>query len=120
MLFFSLYNTLHREDTSPAYFFSKVGRNNMNSCNSKTHVIRTNFESPRGFELYEFNCIMDSNWAMHESPGRIFALSGKSETNLPAVLRVPNCYRVECLMKPNKLLEQYRNLQSLMVICSSF
>ena len=84
MLFFSLYNTLYREDTSPAYFFSKVGRNNMNSYNSKTHVIRTNFESPRGFELYEFNCIMDSNWAMHESPGRIFALSGKSQTNFPS------------------------------------
>ena len=57
MLFLSLYNTLHREETSPAYFFSKFGRNNLNSYNSKTHVIRTNFESPWGFELYEFNCI---------------------------------------------------------------
>ena len=52
MLFFSLCNTLHREDTSPAYFFSKFGRNNLNSYNSKTHVIRTNFESPWGFELW--------------------------------------------------------------------
>ena len=37
--------------------FSKFGRNNLNSCNSKAHVIRTSFESPWGFELYEFNCI---------------------------------------------------------------
>ena len=55
MLFFSLYNTLHREDI-PCLFFSKFGPNNLNSYNSKTHVIRTNFESPWGFELYEFNC----------------------------------------------------------------
>ena len=38
-------------------FFSKFGRNNLNCYNSKTHVIQTNFESPWGFELYEFNCI---------------------------------------------------------------
>ena len=46
LLLFSLYNTLHREEKSPAYFFSKFGRNNMNAYNSKTHVIRINFESP--------------------------------------------------------------------------
>ena len=45
LLLLSLYNTLHREDKSPAYFFFKFDRNNMNSYNSKTHVIRTNFES---------------------------------------------------------------------------
>ena len=38
-------------------FFSKFGRNNLNSYNSKTHVIRTNFESRWELELYEFNCI---------------------------------------------------------------
>ena len=44
----------------PCLFFSKFGRNNLNSYNSKTHVIRPNFESPWGFELYEFNCILTS------------------------------------------------------------
>ena len=42
--------------THPLLVFSKFDRNNLNSCNSKTHVIRTNFESPWGVELYEFNC----------------------------------------------------------------
>ena len=42
------------------YPLSKFGRNNLNSYNSKTHVIRPNFESPWGFELYEFNCILTS------------------------------------------------------------
>ena len=28
----------------------------LNSSNSKTNVIRTNFETPRGFQLREFNC----------------------------------------------------------------
>ena len=41
----------------PLLIFSKFGRNNPNSYNSKTHVIRANFKSPWGFELYEFNCI---------------------------------------------------------------
>ena len=40
-----MYNTLHREETS-RLFFSKFDRNNLNSYNSKTNVIRTNFESP--------------------------------------------------------------------------
>ena len=61
MLFLSLYNNLHGEETSPAYVFSKFGRNNLNSYNSKAHVIRTNFESPWGFELYELNC-MSTVW----------------------------------------------------------
>ena len=39
----------------PLLIFSKCGWNNLNSYNSKTHVIQTNFESPWGFELYEFN-----------------------------------------------------------------
>ena len=58
-LFFSLYNTLDHEKTSPAYFFSKFGRNNLNSYYSKTNVIRTNFESTSGFELHEFNCMLE-------------------------------------------------------------
>ena len=41
----------------PLLILFKRGWNNLNSYNSKTHVIRTNFESPWGFELYEFNCI---------------------------------------------------------------
>ena len=41
----------------PLLIFLKCGSNNLNSYNSKTHVIRTNFESPWGFEFYEFNCI---------------------------------------------------------------
>ena len=40
----------------PLLIFLKCGWNNLNSYNSKTHVIRTNVESPSGFELYEFNC----------------------------------------------------------------
>ena len=36
-----------------------IFRNNLNSYNSKTHVIRTNFESLWGFELHEFNCIIE-------------------------------------------------------------
>ena len=58
-LFFSLYNTLHHEKTSPPYFFSKFCRNNLNSYYSKTNVIRTNFESTWGFELREFNCMLE-------------------------------------------------------------
>ena len=40
----------------PLLIFFKCSSINLNSYNSKTHVIRTNFESPWGFELYEFNC----------------------------------------------------------------
>ena len=40
----------------PCLVFSKFGPNNLNFYNSKTHVIRTNFESPWRFELHEFNC----------------------------------------------------------------
>ena len=40
----------------PWLFFSKFGLNVLNSYNSKTHVIRTNFESPWGFGLHKFNC----------------------------------------------------------------
>ena len=32
-------------DNHDELFFSKFGRNNLNSYNSKTHVIQTNFES---------------------------------------------------------------------------
>ena len=39
----------------PLLIFLKCSSNNLNSYNSKTHVIQTNFESPWGFELYEFN-----------------------------------------------------------------
>ena len=35
--------------------FSKFGWNNLNSHNSKTHVIRKTFESLLGFELHEFS-----------------------------------------------------------------
>ena len=55
--FLSLCNTLHPEETSSVCFFSKFGRNNLNSYNLKTHVIQTNFESPREFGVREFNCI---------------------------------------------------------------
>ena len=51
----SLYSTLHRK-AHPLLNFYKIWPKYTNSYNSKTHVIRTNFESPRGFELYEFNC----------------------------------------------------------------
>ena len=37
-------------------FSSKFGWYNLGSYNSKTRVIRTNFESPWGFELQEFKC----------------------------------------------------------------
>ena len=40
----------------PLLIFLRCGWNNLNSYNSKTHVIRTSSESPWGFELYEFNC----------------------------------------------------------------
>ena len=41
----------------PLLMFLKCGLNNWNSYNLKTHVIRTCFESPWGFALYQFNCI---------------------------------------------------------------
>ena len=44
----------------PLLIFLKCGSNNLNSYNSKTHVIRTNFESPWGFELHAFNCNSES------------------------------------------------------------
>ena len=47
--------------------FSKFGRNNLNSYNSKTHVIRTNFESLSGFELYKFNCIYKEKNVVHKN-----------------------------------------------------
>ena len=40
-----------------ALLISTFGRNNLNYYNLKTHVIRTNFKSPWGFELHEFNCV---------------------------------------------------------------
>ena len=46
LLFYSLYNTLHREEIIPCLFFSRFGRNNLKSYNSKIYVIRTNFEFP--------------------------------------------------------------------------
>ena len=46
LLFLSLYNTLYREETSLAYFFSKFGQINLSSYNSKTHVTRANSEFP--------------------------------------------------------------------------
>ena len=55
MLFLSC-TILYIVKKHPCLFFSKFGRNNLNPYNSKTHVIWTNFESPWGFKLYEFNC----------------------------------------------------------------
>ena len=44
----------------PLFIFLKCGWNNLNSYNSKTQAVRTNFESPWGFELYEFNCFHET------------------------------------------------------------
>ena len=43
---------------SPFYlFFPKFRRYSQRSYNSKNHLIRANSQTPRGFELPEFNCI---------------------------------------------------------------
>ena len=39
------------------HFFPKLRRYSQRSYNLKNHLIQTNFQSPRGFELHEFNCI---------------------------------------------------------------
>ena len=55
--YFSAGTILYIVEKHPCLFFSKFGRNNLNTYNSKTHVIQTNFESPRGFGGREFNSI---------------------------------------------------------------
>ena len=50
----------------PLLTLLKCGWNNLNSYNSKTHVIRTNFESPWGFGLYEFNCTFLLRQFLHD------------------------------------------------------
>ena len=46
----------------PLFIFLKCGWNNLNSYNSKTHVVRTNFESPWGFELLSATVFMKQRW----------------------------------------------------------
>ena len=42
-----------------SFFFPKLRWYSQRSYNLKNHPIRTNSQTPRGFELYEFNCIVN-------------------------------------------------------------